>query len=90
VAVRSDELAPVGHALVPSGEPNEEPGRPDALTRAAIVGIAFALGWLALRPHVPHGSAEASRETLTINLGQVGGRLLREGALPVRCVNLRP
>ena len=52
--------------------------------------MALALMWVALRPHVRPDSAEASRETVTVNLERIGGRLLLDGVVPIRCSDRRP
>jgi hypothetical protein len=39
---------------------------------------------------VPGGDPPGRRDAVTINLDQLGGRALREGVLPVRCLERRP
>ena len=63
---------------------------PDRLTRALLAVIALALGWMALRPHVLPSPAEATRETVAVNIERVGGRFLTGGVIPVSCVTSRP
>ncbi len=60
---------------------------PDYVTRFLLALIAFALSWLALRPHVLPPPSEAAREIVTVNLEQVGGRFLTGGVVPVRCID---
>jgi hypothetical protein len=56
-----------------------------------LVGvIALALVWIAVRPHLLPGPAEASRETVSISIDQIGGRHLVDGVLPVRCIGRLP
>lgn len=66
------------------------PAAPDRVGRVLLVVIALALAWLALRPHVLPGPSEAGRETLNVNLERIGGRLLFDGTIPVRCVDRKP
>lgn len=58
----------------------------DRLTRVLLAVIALALVWLALRPHLVPSPAEATRETVNVNLERIGGRALWDGTIPVRCV----
>ena len=46
---------------------------PDRLTRALLAVIALALGWMALRPHVLPPPAEATRETVAVDIERVAG-----------------
>lgn len=59
---------------------------PDRPTRLLLAIIAIALVWPAVRPHVLPGAAEATRETVNVNLEPIGGRMLWDGTIPVRCV----
>lgn len=58
----------------------------DRPTRLLLAIIAIALVWLAVRPHVLPGPAEAARETVNVNLERIGGRTLWDATIPVRCV----
>jgi hypothetical protein len=62
----------------------------DRLTRTCLVVAPLALVWIAARPHVMPGMAEAARETVTVDLERIGGRFGSGGAIPVRCTDLRP
>jgi hypothetical protein len=62
----------------------------DGLTRTCLIVVTLALIWIAARPHVMPGAAEAAREMVTVDLERIGGRLLSGGALPVRCIDLKP
>jgi len=68
------------------------PMRPprDRVGRLLLTLIALAVGWIAVRPHLLPGAAEAGRETVSINIGQIGGRHLLDGVLPIRCVGRLP
>jgi hypothetical protein len=55
-----------------------------------VAVIALAVMWIAVRPHVLPGPAEASRETVSISIDQIGGRHLLDGVLPVRCIGRLP
>jgi hypothetical protein len=48
------------------------------------------LVWIAIRPHIAPGLAEATRETVSVNLERIGGRFLSGGAIPIRCVDAKP
>jgi len=63
---------------------------PDRLTRCFVILIAVALVWQALRPQAFLTSAEAGRETVTVNLERIGGRYLTNGIIPVDCRGGRP
>lgn len=58
----------------------------DRITRVLLAVIALALVWLAIRPHVAPSPAEATRDTMNVNLERIGGRNLWDGTIPVRCV----
>ena len=60
------------------------------LTRCFVILIAVALVWQALRPQAFPTSAEAGRETVTVNLERIGGRYLTNGIIPVDCSGGRP
>jgi hypothetical protein len=62
----------------------------DRLTRACLVVAALALAWIAVRPHVMAGMAEAAKETVALDIERIGGRYLSGGVIPVRCADLRP
>jgi hypothetical protein len=62
----------------------------DRLTRTCLVVAALALTWIAARPHVMPGQAEAAKETVAVDLERIGGRYLSGGTIPVRCADLRP
>ena len=55
------------------------------ITRMLLAIIAVSLTWLAIRPHVMPTPAEASRETIAVNLERIGGRFLIDGTIPVKC-----
>ena len=61
--------------------------RSDAVTRVLLAVIALALVWIAVRPHLVPAAAEGARETVSINIERVGGRLLTTGVIPIRCEN---
>ena len=61
--------------------------RVDAVTRLLLAVIAVALLWMALRPNAAPVPAEGARETVSINIERVGGRLLTTGTIPIRCGN---
>jgi hypothetical protein len=48
----------------------------------AVVG-ALSLVWIAARPHLTPGRAEAARETVAVDLERIGGRLIVGGAIPI-------
>jgi len=62
----------------------------DRVGQLLVAVIALAVVWIAVRPHLLPGPAEASRETLSINLERVGGRYLTDGMIPVRCIGRLP
>ena len=62
----------------------------DRVGQLILIVIAIALVWIAVRPHLLPGPAEASRETLSINLERVGGRYLTNGMIPVHCTGRLP
>jgi hypothetical protein len=62
----------------------------DRVLRLLVGVIALALVWIAVRPHLLPGPAEASRETVSISIDQIGGRHLVDGVLPVRCIGRLP
>jgi hypothetical protein len=62
----------------------------DGLTRTCLIVATLALVWIAARPHVMPGAAEAARETVAVDLERIGGRFLSGGTLPVRCADLKP
>lgn len=45
----------------------------DRLTRVCVVVGALALAWIAARPHLAPGRAEAVREKVTVDLQRIGG-----------------
>jgi hypothetical protein len=59
----------------------------DRISRFSLLVIALALAWMALRPHLLPAPAEGARETVSINIERVGGRLLTTGTIPIRCGN---
>lgn len=59
---------------------------PDRLTRWLVILVALGLAWQAVRPHVTPITAEASRDSTSINLERVGGRFLTEGVIPMKCI----
>jgi hypothetical protein len=59
---------------------------PDRASPLLLAVIALAVLWIAMRPHAGPPAAEASRQALSVNVERVGGRLLWDGAIPVRCV----
>lgn len=62
----------------------------DRILQFLVGVIALAVVWIAVRPHLLPGPAEASRETLSINLERVGGRYLTDGIIPFRCTGRLP
>jgi hypothetical protein len=62
----------------------------DRFSRACLVVAVLCLAWIAARPHLMPQIAEAARETVAVDLERIGGRYLSGGAIPVRCVDLRP
>jgi hypothetical protein len=62
----------------------------DQLTRICLLVVALALAWIAARPHVMPGVAEAAKEIVAVDLARIGGRYLSGGAIPVRCADLKP
>jgi hypothetical protein len=62
----------------------------DRVGQLLLAVIALALVWIAARPHLLPGPAEASRETLSINIERVGGRYLTNGTIPVHCIGRLP
>ncbi len=62
----------------------------ELLMRPLLLLIVALLLWLTLRPHVAPSQAEAGREAVIVNIERIGGRFLSDGALPVRCADLRP
>jgi hypothetical protein len=62
----------------------------DRVGQLLLAVIALALVWIAVRPHLLPVPAEASRETLSIDLERVGGRYLTDGAIPVHCTGRLP
>ena len=62
----------------------------DRVTRVWVVVGVLALVWIAIRPHIVPGLAEATRETVSVNLERIGGRFLSGGAIPIHCVDARP
>jgi hypothetical protein len=62
----------------------------DRVGQLLMAVIALAVVWIAVRPHLLPGPAEAGRETLSINLERVGGRYLTDGMIPVHCTGRRP
>ena len=63
---------------------------PDRITRTALVVIAAALAWMAMRPHVAPPPAEATGATVKVDLERIGGRALLGGVVPLRCVERGP
>ena len=61
--------------------------RVDGVTRLLLAVIALALLWIAVRPHLVPAPAEGGRETVSINIERVSGRLLTTGVIPIRCGN---
>lgn len=61
--------------------------RVDAVTRVLLAVIALALVWLAFRSPVLPATAESGREVVSVNLDRIGGHLLIDGVIPVRCLN---
>jgi hypothetical protein len=62
----------------------------DRVLQLLVAVIALAVVWIAVRPHLLPGPAEASRETVSISIDQIGGRHLVDGVLPVRCIGRLP
>jgi hypothetical protein len=63
---------------------------PDRITRTALVVIATALAWMAIRPHVAPPPAEATGATVKVDLERIGGRAIVNGIIPLRCVERGP
>ena len=62
----------------------------DRVLQLLLAVIALAVVWIAARPHLLPGPAEASRETVSINIERVGGRYLTNGMIPVHCTGRLP
>lgn len=62
----------------------------DRVLQLLVAVIALAVVWIAVRPHLLPGPAEASRETVSISIDRIGGRHLMDGVLPVRCIGRLP
>lgn len=62
----------------------------DRVLQLLVAVIALAVVWIVVRPRLLPAPAEASRETVSIRIDQIGGRHLVDGVLPVRCIGRLP